>query len=264
MIAKLIVHADTREAAAEALADACASVEVWPVKTNAAFLARCASHPDFVAGDVDTGFIERRLEALIERRFSDEPMLAAISERLEAFMEADFKQGVWESAPSRLLGFRLNGGRAAMSLPMQVDGKPVPLRVAVVGGSQNDWAWDITVDDGRQLDDAIRLPTSHGDEPVYVFENGDVREFSFASVAHDRAEAASDGAVLSPMPGKVVSVSVKAGDTVKKGQTLLVLEAMKMEHALAAPFDGVVAELTAIAGGQVSEGVVLVRLEAPQ
>jgi propionyl-CoA carboxylase alpha chain/3-methylcrotonyl-CoA carboxylase alpha subunit len=66
------------------------------------------------------------------------------------------------------------------------------------------------------------------------------------------------------MPGKVVSVSVKAGDTVKKGQTLLVLEAMKMEHALAAPFDGVVAELTAVAGGQVSEGVVLVRLEISQ
>jgi propionyl-CoA carboxylase alpha chain/3-methylcrotonyl-CoA carboxylase alpha subunit len=73
---------------------------------------------------------------------------------------------------------------------------------------------------------------------------------------------ASDGAVISPMPGKIVSVSVKAGDTVTRGQTLLVLEAMKMEHALAAPFDGVVAELSAEAGGQVSEGVVLVKLEA--
>jgi propionyl-CoA carboxylase alpha chain/3-methylcrotonyl-CoA carboxylase alpha subunit len=73
---------------------------------------------------------------------------------------------------------------------------------------------------------------------------------------------ASDGCILSPMPGKVVSVSVKAGDPVTKGQTLLVLEAMKMEHALTAPFDGVVAELTAVAGGQVSEGVVLAKLEA--
>ena len=67
MIAKLIVHADTREEAAAALARACGAVEVWPVKTNAAFLARCAADPDFVAGAVDTGFIEERLAALTPR-----------------------------------------------------------------------------------------------------------------------------------------------------------------------------------------------------
>jgi acetyl/propionyl-CoA carboxylase alpha subunit len=59
MIAKLIAHAATREAAAGALADACRSVEVWPVRTNAAFLARCLDEPDFLSGDIDTGFIER-------------------------------------------------------------------------------------------------------------------------------------------------------------------------------------------------------------
>jgi acetyl-CoA carboxylase biotin carboxylase subunit len=262
MIAKLIAHGETREQAAEQLAEACASVEVWPVKTNAAFLARCASHPDFVAGDVDTGFIEMRLEALTERGFSDATILAAVSERLETFMQADFRKEVWESAPSGLLGFRMNGERAAVSLPMRVDGKVVPLRVAVVGSGGDDWGWDITVEEGRQLDAAALLPTSYGDEPVYVFENGDVREFNFELAAHAAGETASDGAVISPMPGKIVSVSVKAGDSVTRGQTLLVLEAMKMEHALAAPFDGVVAELSAEAGGQVSEGVVLVKLEA--
>ena len=263
MIAKLIAWADTREGAAEALAEACGSVEVWPVKTNAAFLARCAGHPDFVAGDVDTGFIERRLDALTARTFNDATTLAAVSERLEAFMYADEKGGVWDSAPSGLLGFRMNAPRAAMDLPMSVDGRAVPLRVALTGTGQ-DWAWDIAIDGDVPTDDIYTLPTTYGDDPVYVFEAGDVREFSFASAAHDRAEAVSDGAILSPMPGKVVSVSVKAGDTVTKGQTLLVLEAMKMEHALAAPFDGVVAELTAVAGGQVSEGVVLVRLEASE
>ncbi len=263
MIAKLIAWADTREGAAEALAEACGSVEVWPVKTNAAFLARCAGHPDFVAGDVDTGFIERRLDALTARTFNDATTLAAVSERLEAFMYADEKGGVWDSAPSGLLGFRMNAPRAAMDLPMSVDGRAVPLRVALTGTGQ-DWAWDIAIDGEVPTDDIYTLPTTYGDDPVYVFEAGDVREFSFASAAHDRAEAVSDGAILSPMPGKVVSVSVKVGDTVTKGQTLLVLEAMKMEHALAAPFDGVVAELAAVAGGQVSEGVVLVRLEASE
>jgi acetyl/propionyl-CoA carboxylase alpha subunit len=96
-----------------------------------------------------------------------------------------------------------------------------------------------------------------------VFEGGDVVEFDFTAKVGGAGEgAASDGAILSPMPGRIVSVAVEAGQAVTKGQTLLTLEAMKMEHALAAPFDGVVAELTAVAGGQVSEGVVLVKLEA--
>jgi acetyl/propionyl-CoA carboxylase alpha subunit len=263
MIAKLIAHGVDREDAAQRLAEACALVEVWPVKTNAAFLAKCASHPDFVDGAVDTGFIEARLDELVERSFSDEPTMAAISWRLETFMDADFKRGPWESAPSRLLGFRMNAPRAPMHLPMSADGKAVPLRVAVIGGGAEDWSWDIRHADGSTFDDVTRLPTTHGKGPIYTFEGGDVVEFDFTAKVGGAGEgAASDGAILSPMPGRIVSVAVEAGQAVTKGQTLLTLEAMKMEHALAAPFDGVVAELTAVAGGQVSEGVVLVKLEA--
>ncbi|MBP7704233.1 MAG: acetyl/propionyl/methylcrotonyl-CoA carboxylase subunit alpha [Caulobacter sp.] len=261
MIAKLIVHADSREAAAAELAEACRSVEVWPVKTNAGFLARCADHPDFVAGDVDTGFIGSRIEELTEREPADEVLLSAISERLEAFMAADYEKDVWESAPSRLFGFRMNAAKATVRLPMRVDGQSRPVDVAVTGEGK-DWGWDITLD-GREPDADGVLPTSFGEGPIHVFGGGDVYEFDFEPVGHHgELDSASDGAVLSPMPGKIVSVAVKAGDTVTKGQTLLVLEAMKMEHALAAPFDGVVAELSAQAGGQVSEGVVLVKLEA--
>ena len=68
--------------------------------------------------------------------------------------------------------------------------------------------------------------------------------------------------IAAPMPGKVTAVEISQGDTVIKGQRLLTLEAMKMEHGLTAPFDGVVAELSAEAGAQVSEGAVLVRVEA--
>ncbi|MBC7668950.1 MAG: acetyl/propionyl/methylcrotonyl-CoA carboxylase subunit alpha [Gemmatimonadaceae bacterium] len=262
MIAKLIAHGVDREDAAARLAEACRLVEVYPVKTNAAFLAKCASHPDFIAGDVDTGFIEARLEELTARNFSDAPTLAATGQRLEAFMEADTpKADVWNGGPSRLSGFRMNAPRAAMDLPMSVDGKVVPLRVALAGGAGDDWSWDITVEDGRPLDDVDVLPSAFGDDPLYVFEGGDVREFDFTPKVGAAHVSASDGAILSPMPGKIVSVDVEAGQTVTKGQTLLTLEAMKMEHALAAPFDGVVAELSAIAGGQVSEGVVLARLD---
>jgi propionyl-CoA carboxylase alpha chain/3-methylcrotonyl-CoA carboxylase alpha subunit len=262
MIAKLIAHGADREDAALRLAEACRLVEVYPVKTNAAFLAKCASHPDFIEGAIDTGFIEARLEELTDRAFTDAPTLAAIGQRLEAFMEVDQpKADVWASAPSRLLGLRLNAPRAAMSLPLSVDGRAVPLRVALAGGTGDDWSWDITVEDGRPLDDVDVLPGTFGGDPLYVFEGGDVQEFDFGYQGGGAHAAVSDGAILSPMPGKIVSVAVEAGQSVVKGQTLLTLEAMKMEHALAAPFDGVVTELSATAGGQVSEGVVLAKLE---
>jgi propionyl-CoA carboxylase alpha chain/3-methylcrotonyl-CoA carboxylase alpha subunit len=263
MIAKLIAHGVDREDAAQRLAEACALVEVWPVKTNAAFLAKCASHPDFIDGAVDTGFIEARLDELVERGFSDEPAMAAIGWRLDSFLEAEARRDPWESAPSKLLGFRMNAPRAPMHLPMSADGEAMPLQVALIGGGSEDWSWDIRHADGATFDEVTRLPTTYGKGPIQVFEGGDVQTFDFEAQVGGAGEgAASDGAILSPMPGKIVSVAVEAGQTVTKGQTLLTLEAMKMEHALAAPFDGVVAELTAVAGGQVSEGVVLVKLEA--
>jgi len=74
-------------------------------------------------------------------------------------------------------------------------------------------------------------------------------------------EGASDGMLLAPMPGRIIRVDVNQGDTVSKGQKLLVLEAMKMEHALIAPFDGSVSELKAVEGAQVAEGTLLARIE---
>ena len=73
--------------------------------------------------------------------------------------------------------------------------------------------------------------------------------------------AGGDGAIIAPMPGRVIAVEVAAGDAVTRGRKLLTLEAMKMEHSLVAPFDGTVAELNAATGGQVSEGALLARIE---
>jgi len=241
MIAKLIAHGATREAAAEALADACGSVEVWPVKTNAAFLAKCASHPDFVAGDVDTGFIEARLEGLLGEGRPTAVVAGIAATALVELQSRDGEPTPW-SPLDGASGFRLN---AAPRRKMTIE----------CGGT----AFETDLLDVDLFPEDLLVVD---DDEVVVFEMGEA--FSFRRPkAHAGGEAGeSDGAILSPMPGKIVSVSVKAGDTVTRGQTLLVLEAMKMEHALAAPFDGVVAELSAEAGGQVSEGVVLVKLEA--
>ncbi len=241
MIAKLIVHGDTREAAAEALAEACASVEVWPVKTNAAFLARCAGHPDFVSGDVDTGFIERRLDDLVNNGAPSEVVAGIAATALIELQSRDEAATPWSPLDSAS-GFRLNGLPRRRML-LDCAGATVEADLLDV---------ELFPEDLLVIDE----------DEVVVFEAGEGFCFRLPRANAAGRAGESDGSVLSPMPGKIVSVSVKAGETVTKGQTLLVLEAMKMEHALAAPFDGVVAELTAVAGGQVSEGVVLVKLEA--
>ena len=235
MIAKLIAHAKNREAAAAQLAQACAQVEVWPVKTNAAFLARCASHPDFVAGAVDTGFIDERLEALTT---PGEPSSQAIEAAAAALNIAESADGSPWSPAEGLAGFRLNAPRAGMRLTC------------------NGRVYEAPLDADLEAEALI------ADGQVVIFEAGEAFVFT-PPVAQggDEASAVADGAIRSPMPGKIVSVSAQPGDPVVKGQPLVTLEAMKMEHTLTAAYDGVVAEVSVRAGDQVSEGVVLARLE---
>jgi acetyl/propionyl-CoA carboxylase alpha subunit len=100
------------------------------------------------------------------------------------------------------------------------------------------------------------------DGKAIIFDRGEAYEFTLDTGERSADEAAAgDGAILSPMPGKIVSVAAKAGARVKKGDPILVLEAMKMEHTLVAPFDGKVTELNAKSGAQVSEGALLAKLE---
>jgi len=234
MIAKLIVHAPTREAAAATLASACRAVEVWPVKTNAAFLARCAGHPDFVAARLDTGFIERHLDDLVPDGAPSPSVLAAAA--MSGVAAARKDASPW----SVLTGFRVNAA-----------------------SSNKYW---LNYADREQLvevgEGAAPLSTLKRGGQTIVFEDGLAYPFNDEAAVADAAQAKGDGQIRSPMPGKIVQAPVAQGETVTKGQVLVVLEAMKMEHALTAPADGVLAELRVKLGDQVSEGVVLARLEA--
>ncbi|MCX7589171.1 acetyl/propionyl/methylcrotonyl-CoA carboxylase subunit alpha [Phenylobacterium sp. 58.2.17] len=236
MIAKLIAHAATREGASDLLAEACSEVEVWPVKTNAGFLARCLDHPDFIAGDVDTGFIEARLEALAAQPAPSEHALASAAMAVTLDAEEDAPADPWEG----LTGFRLNAAPAAsMRLYLGDRGFDAPLYSDDVPGDV------LLTDDGE----------------VVVFDAGETFVLTLRPPLKDAAHGGGgDGAIASPMPGKVVAVSVSVGDKVVRGQALLTLEAMKMEHALSAPFDGQVESLSVSVGDQVSEGVTLARL----
>ncbi len=240
MIAKLIVHAPTRQAAAAKLSAACAEVEVWPVKTNAAFLARAAAHPDFIAGTLDTGFIEARLEQLVPAAsVSGEALSAAAQSRLDAYREAG---SPWSSASpwNSANGVRLNADPR--------------LEVEVQQGEQRQLVALNAVAATRTLA-TVRLDTQ-----TIVFERGEAIAFTEPQTAAAGSSAMSDGAIRAPMPGRIIAVQVTDGATVVKGQPLVTMEAMKMEHTLTAPFDGKVASHSHAVGDQVSEGTLLLQI----
>jgi len=246
MLAKIIVHAPNREAAARRLRAACAAVQVWPVRTNAAFLTRVAGDAEFVAGRIDTGFIERRAALLIPAiEPSDDIVAAAARALVEDAGGSDATVRDTSSPWAALVGFRANlptytrvdvvVGDSAYG---PVIGAPTPTAPAVFHG-------EISAIDGQRV----------------LFQSGEA--WSFGRPTSDRyagSATVSDGSLRSPMPGRIVSLSVTRGQSVKQGQPLLALEAMKMEHSLIAPFDGSVAELYAAIGDQVAENVVLVRI----
>ena len=117
--------------------------------------------------------------------------------------------------------------------------------------------------DGKRVDVTLHGPGAEEPAPaMLVAESGAVWQMTPWRAVGGTGAGASDGAILSPMPGKIIAVDVAAGDKVAKGQKLLTLEAMKMEHSLTAPFDGIVAELNATAGAQVQVEALLVKIEA--
>ncbi|HKX91847.1 MAG TPA: biotin/lipoyl-containing protein, partial [Sphingomicrobium sp.] len=236
MIAKLIgVGGDRAEAISE-LASILDTVEMWPVRTNAAFLFNAVLHPGFGSGQIDTGFIERNLEQLVPDPEPDDAIwrgAAAVALAIDA-----------EEEPlGRLAGFRLNA----------------PAHARVVLRRRGD-VRSVSTEDG----DFAAVSGFRDDERVVVFYEGQAYEFGLVARGTGTTHGIHDGEIEAPMPGKVTAIDVAQGETVAKGQRLLTLEAMKMEHALTAPFDGTVAELNAAEGQQVSEGTVLVRVEASE
>jgi 3-methylcrotonyl-CoA carboxylase alpha subunit len=222
MIAKLIAHGDDRDEARRRLRQLLAGTAVWPVKTNASFLVKALEHPGFAAGDVDTGLIGR-----------DSDTLTAALPASAAALTCAAMQLVAASDPP---GFRLNAAPVRKALFL-LDGGPV--EVALEGGGRANPA-----------------------ASAFVTENGQAWQLTPWRKLAAADGVAATGAVLAPMPGRIIVVEVTQGASVKKGQKLLTLEAMKMEHTLTAPFDGVVAELNAAAGAQVQVEALLARIEA--
>jgi 3-methylcrotonyl-CoA carboxylase alpha subunit len=256
MIAKLVVHAKDRPAALAALSSALAQTEVAGSTVNTAFLAALAADPDFAAGDVDTGLIGRKQEALTA--------LPAPGDRVVG-IAALAAAGAGETAPSAdpwsgiasYAHFHPTGRRVRMHR----DGGAVLAQVLPQGGGR----YAVHLDNDARLElrtgtDGLveGRPVARWLGHVTVFDGPVGHTFVVPDPLARADETAAGGDSLrAPMPGLVKIVRASTGDRVEKGQALLVLEAMKMEHTISAPHDGTVASIVA-EGAQVTDGTVLV------
>ncbi|MEV7248777.1 acetyl/propionyl/methylcrotonyl-CoA carboxylase subunit alpha [Streptomyces cyaneofuscatus] len=250
MLSKVIAYGPDRATAIRKLRAALADTVILGVPTNAGFLRRLLAHPDVVSGNLDTGLVEREAEGLVPDGVPDEVYAAAAAVRREALEPRPDAEG-WTDPFSVPSGWRTGGVRAPLAFPLRVPGAdPVAYEApagAVVTPDR------VTV----ELDGTVGHFHRSGD---WLGRDGDTWHVQ----DHDPVEASLSGAgrsgadtLAAPMPGTVTVVKVAVGDEVEAGQSLLVVEAMKMEHVISAPHAGTVTELDVTAGATVAMDQIL-------
>jgi 3-methylcrotonyl-CoA carboxylase alpha subunit len=280
MIAKIIAWGEDRAAAVDRLRRALAATAVLGVGTNLEFLARVAGHPEFASGAVDTGFIERHRTALLppRRPAADTVLAAAALSRLLAREDATRAAGSRSGDPfspwARVDGWRLSG-RSHQELIFR-DGAEERL----VCATHQAGSWLLQFDDRailgqgeRRADAALSIVLDgvrkqitvlgHGAETAVFLDGENWRLTEIDPLAARAGEDPTAGRLTAPMPGRVTQLMVEPGTSVRRGQPLIVIEAMKMEHTVTAPADGVVEAVRFRPGDLVEEGAELIAL-APE
>jgi 3-methylcrotonyl-CoA carboxylase alpha subunit len=280
LIAKIIVRGRDRAAALTRLSRALAATAILGPATNLGFLRRVAAHPTFRAGPVDTGFIERERALLLPAPTppSDAALMAAALALLQARDAAAHRRAAlsgdrfspwarndgWRlgSASPQHLVFRCGAQEYAVAATR--DGEEWVLAIGertyrAATEPQADGRFAVVLNDARVT--AIVLMREAELDATIAGES-----WRFAEIDPLAPPAGADsaaGRLTAPMPGRVVQVLAAAGEAVKRGQPLMVIEAMKMEHTIAAPRDGIVAAVHFAAGDPIEEGAELVALTAP-
>ncbi|MFZ2389663.1 MAG: acetyl/propionyl/methylcrotonyl-CoA carboxylase subunit alpha [Polaromonas sp.] len=270
MVAKLIVHGQTRKEALARMDEALAQTRIVGLSTNVQFLRYVVRSPSFSQANLDTALIPRE-EAVL---FKQEPVglaIAAASAIAQTLLGEKASEGRdpfsrrdgWQThgVTLRPFEFEFRGEAAKAGLTYRHDGA-LHLDVDGVSGplvfSKGARGIDIQFA-GQRLTAAVY---TLGEVDHIFTARGATQITAIDLLAHAGETQAEGGRLTAPMPGKVVSFSVKAGDKISKGQPLAVMEAMKMEHTIAAPFDGVVLELLYAPGDQVAEGAELLKIGA--
>ena len=263
MIAKIITHGPDRITALRKLERALAACEVVGVQTNLGLLRGIAAEVDFAAGDVETGFIAARPHLLEPAAAPDAVCLAAAA--LAVLAPPRSERDPWAAQD----GWRLNlPPHRRLTLlcaetRFDITATPAGAGWALIWDGQSHYAESLA--DGVRLDGVVhRLRVLPQPGQVVVIRAGVNLVFAEPDLlAPPSAAHGGGGSLRAPIPGRVVSVTVKPGDSVARGQTLMVLEAMKMELALVAPQDGIVAAINAASGDMVSDSVELITFGGP-
>ncbi|MFN4350657.1 MAG: acetyl/propionyl/methylcrotonyl-CoA carboxylase subunit alpha [Hylemonella sp.] len=272
MVAKLIVHGDTREQALARLDAALAATRIVGLQTNVQFLRHVVGSRSFAQAELDTALIPREAAVLFEQEKVGLPLATAavvahtlLQEQGAApsagWLDPWARRDGWRShgLTQRYFDLEFHGEQHTAVLSYLHDGA-LQLRVEEAGATlQFKRAGDDIVLHYGGL--RVLVQVLRSGEVAHVFTpQGATQITVLDALAHAGEAQAESGRLTAPMPGKVVSFAVKAGDTVSKGQVLAVMEAMKMEHTIAAPAAGVVAELLYAPGDQVAEGAELLKL----
>ena len=273
MVAKLIVHGDTRAQALARLDEALSQTRIVGVTTNVQFLRHIIRTDSFATAKLDTALIQREEKSL----FGQEPLGLALTAasvvantlHCEAALKGNdpfSSRDGWRAygVATRTFGFVFHGAAHTAVLTYAHDGS-LPLHV---GEAQGELSYRADGDAlhisfaGHHACVQVFHETQGHEDVAHVFApQGATRITVVDALAHAGEVQEAGGRLTAPMPGKVVSFAVGAGDKVKAGQTLAVMEAMKMEHTIAAPADGEVLELLYAPGDQVAEGEELLKLK---
>jgi 3-methylcrotonyl-CoA carboxylase alpha subunit len=277
MIAKLIVHGDTREQALARLDQALAQTQIVGLSTNVQFLRHVVRSRSFAQAELDTALITREQAVLFEQ----DPVglvravSAVVADTVQQESVAAASAQGWVDPMARRDGWRSHGltvrtfafdylGQSHEVALTYERGGRFSLKVGDAEAADLQWQ--------RQADGSLLVEGPGGRCSAQVYRQGETahvftplgaaRVLCVDRLAHAGESAEEGGRLTAPMPGKVVSFAVQAGDKVKPGQVLAVMEAMKMEHTLTAPAEGEVLELLYAPGDQVAEGAELLRLSS--
>jgi 3-methylcrotonyl-CoA carboxylase alpha subunit len=251
------------------------------VGTNLGFLARIAAHPGFASAELDTGFIERHRGALIpQRRSAPEAALAAAAVSRLAAREAAATAAAARSDDRFSPWARIDGWRLDAASPQEVSFRD-GTETRVIGALCETGGWRLRLGDREvlaggeprpdgsfslMLDGVYRrvIVLEHAAETAVFIDGEEWRLIEIDPLAPAPGDDPTGGRSSAPMPGRVTQLMVAVGDVVRRGDPMIVIEAMKMEHTVAAPADGVVEAVRYAVGDPVEEGAELITLAAPE
>jgi len=255
MIAKVIAHGATRDEARLRLAQALENTVVLGVATNKAWLAAALRDPEFAAHGATIGFVGKRVTALSQRKANAEALAIAAT-----LLAATCRYGewtAWSNNPARTMHAKLSETEIALrhfddAYHARVGNTDVTLRIVALEAPHARISLN-------GVDKAVSFVI---DERIHLACEGE--SHSFENTLHapaQRTAGARDGRLVAPMNGRVIAVSIKAGDAIGAGSALVVIEAMKMEHTLSVPHAARVTAVHVAAGAQVAPGQLLAELE---